>query len=41
MEIKNPQDLKKKLKEFQDAVEEYLDNLDMDEADKKAEKEKE
>jgi hypothetical protein len=41
MEIKDAKDLKKKLAEFCDAVENYLDNMEMDEADKKAEKEKE
>lgn len=41
MEIKDAKDLKKKLAEFRDAVENYLDNIEMDEADRKAEKEKE
>lgn len=41
MEIKDAKDLKNKLAEFRDAVENYLDNMEMDEADKKAEKEKE
>ena len=41
MEIKDAKDLKKTLAEFRDAVEDYLDNLEMDEAAKKAEKEKE